>query len=753
MINKQTPGEHNLEKDKLAALQAFGRVDAGTESRYDQITQLVVHILGASIARVSLIDKNRNWSKSNSELAASESPIGIAFPTHCINAASGKLVVPDALDDPRFQDNPLVTGPPFIRAYAGVTLYSPGKVPLGTLSVIDQEPRQFSDKEMQTLQMFAYLIEDVLYPSEAGNVAVASILGNDAPVAMHSEDFAKAVTDILGSKHYSKMVLGKVSLKKSKSIQKTFGEDVLDECKKELSIRLRLALASRRFLLGHNAHEGFNFLCAGADSIDTIESISSDLDVNISRRFRTSKGTVHTSVAIGIVEIGPDEQDFYELRSKARVALERATLSGGSDTNISVYESSMTEQVERAQTLALRLEGAIAAKQIELHFQPKVRLSDFKVIGAEALLRWQTPDFGFVPPPEVIKAAEDAGSLLELEMYILEAAISTISRWRATGIFTGRVSVNISESTLLSENMEAELETLRLKYRLPAKSLEFEILESTLLNDVKSTVTRIEALRLQGITFSLDDFGTGYSSLSHLNHLPVDNLKIDRSFISRIVDDQRGAAMAHQIIGIGHTMNSQVVAEGVETFEQYLILRSLGCDIVQGYFFSRPIPAFAFEELLLTNSGRIPPPSGRTKNTSIDAIDIINRVALFAPLSKQDRSRLAVDAVHHLFHAGTKIVLKGSKSDAMYIVISGVVEVYRKLANGTTLNFAKLAENEIFGELSLLTGKRRSTTVRAHTECLVLEIKERSFREIMRESPVVATEMAMLVTDRRMKMQ
>jgi len=198
------------------------------------------------------------------------------------------------------------------------------------------------------------------------------------------------------------------------------------------------------------------------------------------------------------------------------------------------------------------------------------------------LLRWQTPDFGFVSPHEVIKAAEDTGSLLELEMYILEAAISTISRWRATGIFNGRVSVNIFESTLLSEDLESELETLRLKYRLPAKSLEFEILESTLLHDVKSTVTRIEALKLQGITFSLDDFGTGYSSLSHLNHLPVDNLKIDRYFISRVVDDQRGAAMAHQIIGIGHTMNSQVVAEGVETFEQYLILRSLGCDNVQG---------------------------------------------------------------------------------------------------------------------------------------------------------------------------
>jgi EAL domain-containing protein (putative c-di-GMP-specific phosphodiesterase class I) len=433
------------------------------------------------------------------------------------------------------------------------------------------------------------------------------------------------------------------------------------------------------------------------------------------------------------------------------VALEDATSTRDMKTNISVYRPSMTEHVDRSRIIALKLEDAIAAEEIELFFQPKVRLSDFKVVGAEALLRWQTPDFGFVPPPEVIQAAEDTGSLLELEMYILELAIKTISRWRTAGIFSGKLSVNISETTLLSADLETKLENLLLKYKPPSGSLEFEILESTLLHDVELSLARINALKLQGISFSLDDFGTGYSSLSHLNNLPVDYLKIDRSFISEIVGDQRAAAMAHQIIGIGHTMSAKIVAEGVETFEQYLILRSLGCDIVQGYFFSRPIPARAFEALLLKDGGRISPPSGRTKNISIDALDIINRAPLFKLLDEQDRTSLAEDASHLLFMPGAKIVLKGSLSDAMYIVVSGTAEVYRKLANGTVLSLAKLEENEVFGDTPMLTNKPRTATVRAHSECLVLKITDESLQEVLRKKPQLTDKFSMLMAARKSK--
>jgi EAL domain-containing protein (putative c-di-GMP-specific phosphodiesterase class I)/CRP-like cAMP-binding protein/GGDEF domain-containing protein len=747
MLDFQTPNAHVTDKNKPAALHAPNSGGKTPESGHHQITQLVAQTFGCYSAHVSLIDKHHQWLDSGHRLDAPKDAKKFAFSAHILNEQKDKLVIQDALNDPIFYDHPWVTSHPFMRAYAGITLYSPENIPMGTLSVIDNKPRLFADAEIETLLMFGRLAEATLESPVLNAVAPTQIQQSVESVAQPFDNFTKAVTDVLEAASTTRMVLGSVDLTKSKSIQNNFGLKVLNECKQELVRRLDLALAGRIFLVGHCVYEGFNFFCTFEEDLDDIKRLSSDLDLNIGRRFQTSQGTVHTSVAIGMTEIGDEETNFHEILTRARVALEDATLTRGSETGISVYRSSMAEQVLRARILATKLEGAIADQEIELYYQPKVRLSDFKVVGAEALLRWQLPDLGFVPPPEIIQAAEDNGMLLQLEMYILELAIKTIAQWHASGIFNGVLSVNISESTLLSKDLETETEVLRSKYQLPANSLEFEILESTLLRDVNTTLMRIHALKLQGISFSLDDFGTGYSSLSHMINLPVDTLKIDRSFVLGIVDDQRGAAMAHQIIGIGRAMKSEIVAEGVETYEEYLILRSLGCDTVQGYYFSKPVTASKFESLVIDHDGAIIPPNKQAKKSSLNAADIINRVGFFAPLSPQGRARLAADAGHHFFRAGTEIVSMGSASEEMYIVVSGVVEIYRTLDNGTIFNFSKLEEDDAFGDIAMLKGKPRTVTARAHSECLLLRIGIESFQTVMRDNPEAAEKIALLMLE------
>jgi EAL domain-containing protein (putative c-di-GMP-specific phosphodiesterase class I)/CRP-like cAMP-binding protein/GGDEF domain-containing protein len=747
MLDFQTPHAHVTDKNKPTALHTPNSGGKTPESRHHQITQLVAQTFDCYSAHVSLIDNHHQWLDSGHKLDAPKDATKFAFSAHILNEQKDKLVIQDALDDPIFYDHPWVTSHPFMRAYAGITLYSPDNTPMGTLSVIDNKPRLFSDAEIETLLMFGRLAEATLESPVLNAVAPTQIQQSVESVAQPFDNFTKAVTGILEAASTTKMVLGSVDLTKSKSIQNNFGLNVLNECKQELVRRLDLALAGRMFLVGHCVYEGFNFFCTFEEDLDDIKRLSSDLDLNIGRRFQTSQGTVHTSVAIGMTEIGDKETNFHEILTRARVALEDATLTRGAETGISVYRSSMAEQVLRARILATKLEGAIAAQEIELYYQPKVRLSDFKVVGAEALLRWQLPDLGFVPPPEIIQAAEDNGMLLQLEMYILELAIKTIAQWHASGIFSGVLSVNISESTLLSKDLETATEVLRSKYQLPANSLEFEILESTLLRDVNTTLTRIHALKLQGISFSLDDFGTGYSSLSHMINLPVDTLKIDRSFVLGIVDDQRGAAMAHQIIGIGRAMKSEIVAEGVETYEEYLILRSLGCDTVQGYYFSKPVTASKFESLVIDHDGAIIPPNRQAKKSSLNAADIINRVGFFAPLSQQGRDRLAADAGHHFFRAGTEIVSMGSASEEMYIVVSGVVEIYRTLDNGTIFNFSKLEEDDAFGDIAMLKGNLRTVTARAHSECLLLRIGIESFQTVMRDNPEAAEKIAVLMLE------
>jgi len=749
MLNFQTPNAHVTDKNKLKALQTPSSGGQTPESHYHQITQLVALTLDCCNAHISLIDNHQQWLDAAHSLDVRKNAKDYAFSAHILNEKQGKLVIPDTLDDSMFYENSWVTSHPFMRAYAGITLYSPENFPLGTLSVFDNKPRSFSNAEIETLQRFGHLAETTLKLPTPNAVAPTTIQQSDEPVAQPFDNFTKAVTDILESARTTRMVLGSVDLTKSKSIQNNFGLDVLNECKQELARRLDLALAGRMFLVGHCVYEGFNFLCTFEEDVDDIKRLSSDLDINIGRRFQTSQGTVHTSVAIGMTEIGDKETNFHELLTRARVALEDATITRGSETGISVYRSTMAEQVLRTRILAKKLEGAIASQEIKLYYQPKVRLSDFKVVGAEALLRWQLPDLGFIPPPEIIQAAEDNGILLQLEMYILELAIKTIAQWHASGIFNGVLSINISESTLLSKNLETETEVLRSKYQLPANSLEFEILESTLLRDVNTTLMRIHALKLQGISFSLDDFGTGYSSLSHMINLPVDTLKIDRSFVLGLVDDQRGAAMAHQIIGIGRAMKTEIVAEGVETYEEYLILRSLGCDIVQGYYFSKPVTTGEFEILLIDHEGAIFPPIRQAPQPSVHATDIINRVSLFAPLSRQGRARLAADASHHFFRAGAEIVLIGSASDEMYIVASGTVEVYQQLDNGTIFNLSKLEEGEAFGDFAMLMGKPRTATARANSECLLLRIGIKSFQAAMRDNPGATEKIATLMLERK----
>jgi EAL domain-containing protein (putative c-di-GMP-specific phosphodiesterase class I) len=743
MDNLTATSQQALGIEGPVTLKISNAINSQAEPQIEKITQLAARMLNCSFALINLVDRDRQWFETEYE-GVEKLPKDSAFSAQTITAKTGKLVIPNALEDPKFRSHTLVKGSPFIRAYAGVTLYSAVKAPIGTLCAVDKNPRQFSGEDIQNLQLFAHLEEGALYASGIAEAAQTTERQNETSTALHFDDFVDSATSIFEADDNTEIVLGSVSLAKSKSIQNQFGDKVLIECRKELAHHILLALGDRNFLLGHSI-EGFIFLIANSADID---SLTADLDLNISGRFNTTEGKVYTSVAIGLTEASAKRGGFPETLGMARVALEDAMSARDLKIRVSVYRPSMMELVRRSRIISLKLEGAIAAQEIELYFQPKVRLSDFKVVGVEALLRWQTADFGFVPPPEVIRAAEDTGSLLELEMYILESAIKTISHLHAAGIFSGKMSVNISETTLLSEGLETELKKLRLKYQLPSNSLEFEILESTLLYDIESSLERINALKLLGISFSLDDFGTGYSSLSHLNNLPVDYLKIDRSFISKIVDEQRAAAMAHQIIGIGHTMSTKVVAEGVETFDQYLILRSLGCDIVQGYFFSRAIPARALEALLLKGDSRILPPSGRTKSISIDAIDVINRVPLFQLLDEQDRTRLAANASHLRFMPSSEIVSKGSLSSSIFIVVSGVAEAYRKLANGTVLSLAKFDENSMFGDTAMLANKRRPATIRAHSECLVLKVTDKSLRKILHKKPKLAVEFSMFMAAR-----
>jgi EAL domain-containing protein (putative c-di-GMP-specific phosphodiesterase class I) len=269
------------------------------------------------------------------------------------------------------------------------------------------------------------------------------------------------------------------------------------------------------------------------------------------------------------------------------------------------YAQKMTEAVAERLTLENQLRLALDNEEFVLHYQPKVNLANGKVSGVEGLIRWNDPRTGLVPPGRFIPILEETGLIYEVGRWALHKAIEDYLRWRAAGLAAVRIAVNVSPLQLRHRGFIAEIKRAIDIAPHAATGLELEITESLIMEDVMRSISSLRAIRVMGVSMAIDDFGTGFSSLSYLAKLPVDTLKIDRSFVIGMTDGPDGLALVSTIINLAHSLKLKVVAEGVETEEQSRLLRLLNCDEIQGYLFSKPLPSEIFETRYLT-----PPTAG-----------------------------------------------------------------------------------------------------------------------------------------------
>jgi EAL domain-containing protein (putative c-di-GMP-specific phosphodiesterase class I) len=258
-------------------------------------------------------------------------------------------------------------------------------------------------------------------------------------------------------------------------------------------------------------------------------------------------------------------------------------------------------------TLENQLRQALDKQEFVLHYQPKVSLATGKVTSAEALIRWNDPRTGLVPPAKFIPILEETGLIYEVGRWALRQAIADYLRWRAAGLAAPRIAVNVSPLQLRNRGFVAEIaQTIGIDPGAQA-GLELEITETVIMEDALHSIATLQAIRELGVTLAIDDFGTGFSSLSYLSKLPVDTLKIDRSFVVDMTAGPEGLALVSTIIKLAHSLKLKVVAEGVETEDQSRLLRLLSCDERQGYLVSRPVAAEIFEAQFLTpDAGRRP---------------------------------------------------------------------------------------------------------------------------------------------------
>lgn len=310
---------------------------------------------------------------------------------------------------------------------------------------------------------------------------------------------------------------------------------------------------------------------------------------------------IKVSCSIGMAQLHVDANSQDELIAHAESAMYIAKQTGGDRAMI--FTQSIREQIERRQLIQQSLLKAIECEQFELYYQPKIGGLSRKVCGYEALVRWHHPDLGMLSPTEFIPIAEENGSILSLGDWIFEKACLYANKLNTLGFTDLPVAVNISAVQLSDPDWLNRVKLTLEKTQLPHHLIEFELTESQLLTDIENSTDSINYLRSLGIKVALDDFGTGYSSLSYLRNLPLDTLKIDRSFVSHLKKNHESydLAIVKAVTTLAKQLGMSLVAEGVEQIDQEKILTEIGCDQLQGYLYSKPIPAEAFLELCVKN--------------------------------------------------------------------------------------------------------------------------------------------------------
>ena len=300
--------------------------------------------------------------------------------------------------------------------------------------------------------------------------------------------------------------------------------------------------------------------------------------------------------SIGISVFPNPGQEAQSMINQAEMAVHQAKRSGGN--NFQFYRTGM--QMASVEQLALEtsLRKAIFKNEFVVHYQPKMDLADSRISSVEALVRWQHPTMGLLAPSEFIPLAEESGLISAIGELVLERACRQARQWLDRGLGDIRVSVNLSAHQFRKGNLADVVDRILALTGLPAELLELELTESLIMEDMDQNIALLERLRARGVGLSLDDFGTGYSSLNYLKRFPVDTLKIDRTFITDLADNPDDAAITRAIIEMAHSLTMSVVAEGVETDQHLNILREMGCDSIQGYLISRPVPEDQLHEIL-----------------------------------------------------------------------------------------------------------------------------------------------------------
>ncbi|ATG91020.1 EAL domain-containing protein [Methylomonas koyamae] len=477
------------------------------------------------------------------------------------------------------------------------------------------------------------------------------------PNQPYFEELLSAAIDLAASQDYEIAVV-RLDIESFHTVDDSYGYEIGDQTLKIVASRL-VKTAGNEGIVTRMAKDNFAIAFPLVKSVLEAKEFAENLQLAVSEPVLLAEHEIHLEAKIGISFYPTDGIAAHQLVQRAGIALNHAKTDKVS--GLRFFEREMNDLLLSKIALTNDMRHGIERGEFELYYQPQVSLTTGKIVGLEALVRWNHPLQGFLPPGKFVMLAEESGLILPLGDWILQRAIGQMREWQDAGLadqfFT--VAVNASAMQMQTGGLVDSIQKLLHDFGLPARCVELELTESLLMNNVSETQNLLQRLKAVGIQLSIDDFGTGYSSLAYLKQFSVDKLKIDKSFVDHFTTDPNDAVIVQATIAMAHSMGLTVIAEGVETQAQANYLRALKCDQIQGYYFSRPLPAAEVSRLI--QSG-----------TLLD---------LPVPERKQhillvDDDRNILSALKRLFYRdGYEVLMARSGEEALDLMANHVVKV------------------------------------------------------------------------------
>ena len=357
--------------------------------------------------------------------------------------------------------------------------------------------------------------------------------------------------------------------------------------------------------LGRLSGDEFSLLVTGNHRPEDLARIARSLLQSMAEPFRLRGQDLYLAINIGIATFPGEDIELNRIQGNAGIAVRSLrTDQPNPEGAFCFYAPELNARAQKRLDLETELRHAIERHELQLYYQPKYDVATETVIGAECLMRWLHPQRGFISPGEFIPLAEETGLILEMGRHVLEEACRQLAEWSSKGLDAGMLAVNVSVQQFRHPGFVEQVRDALSRFGVAASRIKIEVTESLLMTEQEQATRMLNELRALGLHMSIDDFGTGYSSLSYLRTLPIDELKIDRSFLIDVATSSDSAAIVRAVLALAHSLDMEVVAEGVETRDQLDFLREHGCDAFQGFLFSKAVPAPEFEAMLAAPASR-----------------------------------------------------------------------------------------------------------------------------------------------------